>query len=137
MPEAHGVLPSVKTVVKARLRGAAAGIELTGLTHGPFLLETTAAKNRPSLSRLEGDGGFGTAFGADGARFRTNGGAPGGTLGLALLTTLRIVFELFIEEEQLLAGCENEIASTVSALEHLVDEIHPATLAFARSTRSG
>jgi hypothetical protein len=53
-----------------------------------------------------------------------------------LLATFRIVLELLVEEEKLFAGCEDEIASTVSTLENLVDEIHPASLAFARSTRS-
>jgi hypothetical protein len=53
-----------------------------------------------------------------------------------LLATFRIVLELFIEEEKLFTGCEDEIGPTVGAFENFVDEIHPASLAFARSTRS-
>jgi hypothetical protein len=53
-----------------------------------------------------------------------------------LLAAFRIVLELFIEEEELFSGREDEIAATVGAFQNLVDEIHPASLAFARSTRS-
>jgi hypothetical protein len=53
-----------------------------------------------------------------------------------LFAALWIVLELLVEEEELLSGCENEIASAVGTLENFVDEIHPGSLAFARSTRS-
>jgi hypothetical protein len=111
-------------------RGARGVAELTGLAHGPFLLETTAAENRASLSGFEGDRGFSAAFRADSACFRAGRSRTGGAFCLALFTTLRIVLELLVEKEQLFAGSENEIVSAVSALQDLVYEIHPATLAF-------
>jgi len=100
--------------------------KLAGLAHGPLLLEATAAENRAPLGGLEGNGGLRSAFRADGARFRAHGTGAGSPFGLALLAAFRIVLELLVEKEQLLASRENEVASAVGALENLVDEIHPA-----------
>jgi hypothetical protein len=52
-----------------------------------------------------------------------------------LLATFRIVLELLIEKEELFAGCKDKIRPAVGTFENFVDEIHPASLAFARSTR--
>jgi hypothetical protein len=43
-----------------------------------------------------------------------------GTLGLAWLAPLRIVFELLEPEEFLLAGGEYEVRFAIGALQHLV-----------------
>jgi len=48
----------------------------------------------------------------------------GYTLGLATLATFRFVLELLVVKEKLFPGCENEIVSTVHALEHLVLKFH-------------
>jgi hypothetical protein len=109
--------------------------KLAGLAHGPFLLETAAAEHWTPLRGLKGNGGFRSTFRADGTRFRAGRTGAGGAFGLALLATFRIVLELLVVKEQLLAGCEHEVASAVRALKNLVDEIHPAFLAFAGSTR--
>jgi hypothetical protein len=53
-----------------------------------------------------------------------------------LLATFRIVLKLFVEEEQLFTGRKDEIGPAVGALENFVYEVHPASLAFSRSTRS-
>src|ERR1700683_3065985 len=111
------------------------GSGLAGLAQCPFLLETTAAKNRTALGGLEGDGGFRSALRAHSTRLRTGGARAGSAFGLALLTAFRIVLELFVEEEELFSGCEDKIGPAVGAFEILVDEFH-ASLAFARSTRS-
>jgi len=53
-----------------------------------------------------------------------------------LLATFRIVLKLLVEEEKLFTGRKDEIGPAVGALENFVYEVHPASLAFARSTRS-
>jgi hypothetical protein len=104
--------------------------ELAGLAQGPFLLKTTTAQDGAPLGGLEGNGGFRSALRADGTRLGTGGAGAGSALGLALLATFRIVLELFIEEKELFASCEDEIVPAVGTFEHFVDEIHPASLAF-------
>ena len=52
---------------KASSRGR---VRLAGLYGYALLLEATAAEHGTALRRLEGDGGFRTAFRAHGARFR-------------------------------------------------------------------
>jgi hypothetical protein len=45
-------------------------------------------------------------------------------LVLASLAAFRFVLELLVVKEKLFPGSENEITSTVDALEHLVLKIH-------------
>jgi hypothetical protein len=44
--------------------------------------------------------------------------------GLAILAALRLVFEVFIVEEELFPGSENEIGATIYALKNLILELH-------------
>jgi hypothetical protein len=46
------------------------------------------------------------------------------SLRLAVLTSLRLVLELFVVEEKLLACCKDEVPTAVNALEDLVLEFH-------------
>jgi len=101
-------------------------LALAGLTDcGAFLLEATPTKNWTALSRLEGDGGFRAALRANGARLRAHRPGAGCPFGLALFAPLGVVFELFVEEKELLARSEHEIVPAVHALENFVDELHP------------
>ena len=97
-----------------------------GWNCGPLLrLEALAAEHRTSLSRLEGDGGLDAALGALSPSFgaRQTGGSrsrswtqyDAGAFGLAGLATLRVVFELLIEEEESFAGSEDKFAAAVCA----------------------
>ena len=98
------------------------------------LLETLAAEYGTSLRRLERHGRF---FAAAGARRpglylvvrvapalaggRAKGRCP---LRFARLATLGLVLELFVVEEELLAGGKNEIGPAVNAFESLILEFH-------------
>jgi hypothetical protein len=42
------------------------------------------------------------------------------TLGLAILTTLGLVFEVFVVEEMLFSRCEYKIRSTIDALKDAI-----------------
>ena len=63
------------------------------------LLETGPAQDRPALGWLEGNRGGFAARRTGGPGFRTHFGPPIGTLRLALLAALRVVFEIFIVEK--------------------------------------
>jgi hypothetical protein len=45
-------------------------------------------------------------------------------LRLALFAALGVVLELFVVEEDLLAGCENELGAAVDALQYSIREFH-------------
>ena len=45
-------------------------------------------------------------------------------LGFAVFAALRLVFELFVVEEELFAGSENKIGPTIYTLENLILELH-------------
>ena len=89
-----------------------------------MLLKTGPAQHGPALGRLEGNRGGFTALRAGGPGFRTHFGAPAGTLRLALLAMLGVVFELFVVEEELLAGCKNKLGAAVDALQDSVRIFH-------------
>ena len=81
---------------------------------------------------LEGDSRFLLASGTDCLSLhplKTSGVAVRnpqrlGALGFATLATLGFVFELFIVEEELLAGGKNEISSAIDTLQNLILELH-------------
>ncbi|MCU1285824.1 MAG: hypothetical protein JWO13_2174 [Acidobacteriales bacterium] len=99
-----------------------------------FPLETFAAQYRTTLRRLERDSGFFAASGTGCARFHflvEIAPASAGTMShigcalrLAVLATLRLVFELFIVEEELFACGKNEIVTAIHALQASVLEFH-------------
>jgi len=89
-----------------------------------LLLEAGAAQYRPALCRLERNRGFRTAVRTSGACLRPHPGAPAGALRLALLAALGVVLELFVVEEELLAGCENEFGAAIDALQNSVCKVH-------------
>jgi hypothetical protein len=105
-----------------------------GSGSGAFVLEALAAEDGASLSGLEGDGGLFAAGGAIGAGLHLGvlalAGSVGlqaelfGAFGLAAFAALGFVLELFVVEEELFAGGEDEIGTTVDALESLVLEFH-------------
>lgn len=86
------------------------------------------------MRRLERNGGFTLAPGANCLRFRPlevsaastavaqsqRLGAPGFTF----FATLRLVLELFIVKEELLTSGKNEVSAAVYALENLILELH-------------
>jgi hypothetical protein len=90
-----------------------------------FVLEALPAKHRPSLRWLKGDGRFNAAFGAFGAglgsreasrcRARTCPHSEVCPFELAGFTPLGVILELFVEEEKLFAGSEDELATAVCA----------------------
>jgi len=88
--------------------------------------ETFPAVHRPSLSRLEGDGGFTATLRARGHGFGLGetSPTPGGTLALRLtrLAALGLVLEILVVEEVLFSRCEDEICSAIDALEDAVLE---------------
>lgn len=49
---------------------------------------------------------------------------PAGALRLALFAMLGVVFELFIVEEDLLAGGKNKFGAAVAALQDSIGEFH-------------
>jgi hypothetical protein len=64
---------------------------------------------------------LGIAIGLSGSRRRAEDGDP---FGLASFATLGFVLELFVVEEKLFPGGENEITPTVDTLQHLVLKFH-------------
>jgi len=94
------------------------------------LLEALLAKHRATLRWTEGYCRFLPARRALGRRFdpvpcrRWPGTDPVGSLSLARLAPLRLVFELLIGEEQLFACSPNEIRAAIHAPQGLVLELH-------------
>jgi hypothetical protein len=84
------------------------------------------------LRRLEGHGGFFAAARAGRARLhllipgarRRSRADRGCAFRLAGLTTFGFVLELFIVEEKLFAGRENELSPAIDAFEYSVLEFH-------------
>jgi hypothetical protein len=101
---------------------------------GSFLRETFAAENWPALSGAEGNGGFLAALGAGGASFDARemvrvaqalgGGEDSHTLGLAGFTALGFVLELFVAEEELFPGGEDEVRTAIDAGQYLILKFH-------------
>jgi len=86
-------------------------------------LEARTAQYWSTLGRLERNRGFLTALRARSARLRTDPPATG-TLRLALLAVLRIVLELFVVKEELLAGGEYKLSAAVITFQNSVFKFH-------------
>ena len=89
-----------------------------------LLLETGAAQHRPALRRFEWNRGFGPTLRAGCPGLGSDPGVTAGAFGLALLTTLGVVFELFVVEKELLACCEDEIGAAVYTFQYAILEFH-------------
>src|SRR6476646_585173 len=93
-------------------------------------LETFPAEHRASLCGTEGHGRFFSARRAVGGGFNpfaADRGArrrAGRTLSLARLASFRLVLEILVGEEQLLAGSPDELGAAVYADERLILELH-------------
>jgi hypothetical protein len=106
----------------------------SGSGYVSLLREALAAEDRTPLRGAERDGGFLAALGAGGARFHTKkvvrvahglrGGEDGHALGLAGLTALGFVLELFVAEEQLFPGSEDKVSAAVDAGQYLILKFH-------------
>jgi hypothetical protein len=97
--------------------------------HGPAELETFAAVNRTALRGFEGDRGFLSALGTDGARFRAaraSGRRSGRPAGLAVLAPLGLVPEALVGKEGLLAGGKHKLRAAFQALEDSILVFHRA-----------
>jgi hypothetical protein len=82
----------------------------------PQLLEADAAEHRSTLSGLKRNGGFFAAVRAFGSGFGAYPRSSPDTLGLARLAALGIVLKLFIVEEELFTGGEDEFRAAVNTL---------------------
>jgi hypothetical protein len=89
-----------------------------------LLLEAAAAQHWPALGWLEWNGGFGPALGTCGPGLGPNFLVSTNALRLALLATFGVVHELFVVEEDLLAGCKNKLGAAVDTCEHSIGEFH-------------
>ncbi len=108
------------------------------------LLEAFPAKDRTPLGGPEGNCGFFPALGARGLGFGAlavaaapaafSAAIPGIPPGLATFASLRFVLEAFVGVKLLFAGCENEFAATVSALQNAIVIFHDAPRAVGSST---
>ncbi len=102
--------------------------------HWSLCLEALAAEHRTTLRRLERNRRLDAARrtmrprlrSRDAGRCRSRAGlhARAGTPTLARFAPFRIVFELFIEEEELFAGSEDKVATTVDAGQKTIHEVH-------------
>jgi hypothetical protein len=88
-----------------------------------MLLETGTAQHGAALRGLEWHRGRFAALRTGSTRFRPNPSATG-ALGLALLAALGVVLELFVVEEKLLAGGENEFSAAIDTLEYAIRKFH-------------
>jgi hypothetical protein len=86
-------------------------------------LEAGAAQYRSALRGLEGNRGFRIALGTRRARLGADPSALG-TLSLALFAMLRIIFELLVVKEKLLARGEHKFGAAVTAFQNSVDKFH-------------
>src|SRR5271157_2902095 len=117
--------------------------EMSGTGSGSSpLLETLPAKDRPALRRLKGNRGLLAAGGTVGPSFhpgtrrRKIRSYRGSTFGLARLATFGFVPELFVVEEELFSGREDEFSAAVNALQNLVLEFHGELLPSARDSQA-
>ncbi len=106
---------------------------ISGCSGLSLLLEAFPAEDRPSLCRLEGNGGLLAALrtGSTGFRFvgylsRRGCTQYGNSLRLTYLAAFRFVLKLLIVEKQLFACGKNKVATAVDTLQHLVLEFHPS-----------
>jgi hypothetical protein len=105
--------------------------QLSGSSGSFALLETLPAINRAALRRLERDCRLTLTAGADSLGFYALVIASAlwqtkrlGALALTSLTAFRFVLELFVVEEKLFTGSEDEVSAAVHTLKNLVLELH-------------
>jgi hypothetical protein len=89
-----------------------------------LLLEAGPAQHGPTLGWLEGNRGGGATLRTGGPGLRAHTRAAAGALRLALLAVLGVVLELFVVEEKLLAGGENELSAAIDALQNSIGKFH-------------
>jgi hypothetical protein len=89
-------------------------------------IETQTAQDRPVLARHERDYRGGTARRAGDGAFDAR--PPSLSFGVASLAVLGFVLELLLAKEGLLPGAEDEVLSTINALQGFVSEFHCAYL---------
>jgi hypothetical protein len=89
-------------------------------------METLAAQDRPVLARHERDYRGGAARRAHNGAFGSR--PPTINFGFASLAVLGFVLELLLAKEGLLPGAEDEVLSTINALQGFVSEFHCAYL---------
>jgi hypothetical protein len=89
-----------------------------------LFLEATAAQHRSALGWFEGDCRLCSALRTRGPGFGTNLLISANALGLALFASLRVVLELFVVEENLLASSKNKLGAAVNARQYSIGEFH-------------
>jgi hypothetical protein len=104
---------------------------ILGAGGGAFFAEAFAAQDGSALSGAEGDRGRFAALRAHGLGFdfgttlaRGRDSERGDAFGFTGFAAFGFVAELFIVEEQLFSGGEDEVAAAVNALQHSVLEFH-------------
>lgn len=110
--------PRVRLVRRSR-----SGLRRHRLPAAHLLLKTRAAENWSALCRFEGNSRLSPALGAGCTGLRPHS-PTARTLRLALLAVFRVVLELLVVEEKLLARGEYKLRATVAALQNPVDEFH-------------
>src|SRR5581483_7710707 len=130
---------STLAYLSKRQEPSSCGPVLSGSGSGTPLLEALPAKYWPSLCRFEGDGSFLATLGANRACFHPRiSGACGrcpaysrDSFGFTRLAALGLVFELLVEEEELLTRGKDELGPAVHAFQYLVLELHRDTPPFS------
>jgi hypothetical protein len=87
-------------------------------------LEAGTAQHRPALRRLEWNRCFGPTLRAGCPRLCADPSITADAFGLALFAALRVVFELLIVKEELLACREDETGATVYTFQYAILEFH-------------
>jgi hypothetical protein len=87
-------------------------------------LEAGTAQHRPPLRRFEWNRRFGPTLRAGCPRLCADPRITAGAFGLALFAALRVVFELLIVKEELLACREDEIGAAVYTFQYAILEVH-------------
>jgi hypothetical protein len=90
----------------------------------PLLLEAGSAQHRSSLCGLEWHSSLSPTLRTRGPGLGAHPLAAAQAFCLALLAALRVVLELFIVEENLLASSENELGSAVNTPQYAIGEFH-------------
>ena len=92
--------------------------------HRLSLLKTGSTQNRPTLCWPEWNCCLHPTGRTFGSCFGSHPGATIGTFGLALFAALRVVLEILVVEEELLARGEDKIGAAINALKYLIREFH-------------
>jgi len=89
-------------------------------------LEAGTTQNWSALRRLEGDSGFCAAFRTMGSGLGANALATSAARAFCFagFASLRIVFELLVVKEKLLASSKNEFLAAIDTLQYTICELH-------------